>query len=658
MNAASIATQSHSIDDNHNAELDALKSRILANRGASYPETYSAKNLISPTLLKDGERAAMRLAKAVILKQKIVAVSDFDSDGANSAAVFLRGMRMMADAMVPPKRNTYSRLPESRASENRRKKLDIQYVIPNRFTYGYGLKPMLAEKIVRPMAPDIIVTLDNGISSHDAVNLIAGWQPRTDVIITDHHAPGDTLPDAYAVVNPNREDCDFPSKALCGCGVAFYLLLLVRRALVSLLGNDPRRAGATRAIAAVPLNGLLDYVAIATIGDVVPMDANNRLLVKAGLDRINRGLQMPARQAHSEGYLSLGVRALLSVSGTGHPVTSTDLAFNVVPRINAVGRLEEPVAGIECLLSETQMMAELEAKECHKLNEERKTIQKGMEGEANEIMATMSDLDASETHNPGEPDPQRAMVLFKEDWHPGVVGPVASRVKEKTGGAVICFSPETDPNAPDDEESGDPDWLKGSGRSDNVHLRDALAYVAAQAPDLMMQFGGHARAAGLSLHTADLPRFKKLFQKAVDHFLATAPLTNPVFDDGALPRHLRTHTLAAWIERQPWGQVFPEPTFTQTFRVLRAGPIKEIHQKLTVTDTANDSTAPDACDVSASGSRTINMLWFFSVDDDNPPVNEGAILTVRYRLTINRFRGNSQLQGIITEATPAHIALA
>ena len=218
MNAASIATQSHSIDDNHNAELDALKSRILANRGASYPETYSAKNLISPTLLKDGERAAMRLAKAVILKQKIVAVSDFDSDGANSAAVFLRGMRMMADAMVPLKRNTYSRLPESRASENRRKKLDIQYVIPNRFTYGYGLKPMLAEKIVRPMAPDIIVTLDNGISSHDAVNLIAGWQPRTDVIITDHHAPGDTLPDAYAVVNPNREDCDFPSKALCGCG--------------------------------------------------------------------------------------------------------------------------------------------------------------------------------------------------------------------------------------------------------------------------------------------------------------------------------------------------------------------------------------------------------------------------------------------------------
>ena len=191
-----------------------------------------------------------------------------------------------------------------------------------------------------------------------------------------------------------------------------------------------------------------------------------------------------------------------------------------------------------------------------------------------------------------------------------------------------------------------------------MHLRDALAYVAAQAPDLMMQFGGHARAAGLSLHTADLPRFKKLFQKAVDHFLATAPLTNPVFDDGALPRHLRTHTLAAWIERQPWGQVFPEPTFTQTFRVLRAGPIKEIHQKLTVTDTANDSTAPDACDVSASGSRTINMLWFFSVDDDNPPVNEGAILTVRYRLTINRFRGNSQLQGIITEATPAHIALA
>jgi single-stranded-DNA-specific exonuclease len=615
-------------------ELENVKVRVLGNRGATYPEIYSAKNLLNPILLKDGEKAADRLAKAIILKQKIVAVADFDSDGANSAAVFLRGMRMLAEAMIPPTKDSYSRLPTKRQS-----KMTVDYVIPNRFTYGYGLKPMLAEDIVKPMGPDVVVTLDNGISSHDAVDMIASWTPRTDVIITDHHAPGDTLPKAFAVVNPNRADCEFPSKALCGCGVAFYLLLLVRRSMIKLIGNEPRRAGAARAVKAVPLNNLLDYVAVATIGDLVPMDANNRLLVKAGLERINRGFKLSASESHAQGLLSFGVRSLIEVSGTSFPVTSTDLAFNLVPRINAVGRLEDPIAGIECLLAETQMMADIEAKKCHQLNEDRKQIQKGMEDEAKQIMATLGDQETDAGEQP-------VTVLFKESWHPGIVGLVASRVKERTKGAVICFSPEIDPNADAGDPNGDPDWLKGSGRSDNVHLRDALAYVAAKAPDLMMQFGGHARAAGLSLHRSDMPRFKKLFAQAVDYFLKTAPLINEKYDDGELPRHLRTPSLANWIELQPWGQMFPEPTFSQTFVVTQAETLKEVHQKLTLAD----AQAVNQRDYGPE--NQITMLWFFSVSDEQPKVEIGDTLDVRYKLTVNRFRGKNELQGIIAGATP------
>lgn len=670
------------------SRLDALKARILANRGASYPEVYAPGNLIPPQNLTDGEKAAHRLARALILHERITAVADFDSDGATACAVFIKGMNMLADALTPPRTkpaiarkssNPVADTPNAdRLLGNKMssKRASLDYVIPDRFRYGYGLKPALAEEQILPLRPDVIVTLDNGISSHDAVNVISQWRDVSsasvhrgeagapDVIITDHHAQGDTLPDAYAVVNPNREDCTFESKALCGCGVAFYILLLVRRALIQIIGNAPNRAGVLKAVANVQMNHLSDLVAVGTIGDLVPMDANNRLLVKVGLDRINRGLNMPARQAHEEGYLSYGLRALIEVAKITPPVTASDLAFQCVPRLNAVGRLEVPTAGIECLLAQTQRLAEMEARRCHTLNEERKKVQRDMEVQANEALnralsqaiSLSAEQAALEEDGSGDPATPDSVVLFDESWHQGIVGLVASRIKERTGGAVVCFAPEGDPNADQDDQDaqGDPDWLKGSCRSDNVHIRDALAHVASQAPDLLMQFGGHARAAGLSLHRTDLNRFTTLLKKAVAHGLATAPLHNPVFDDGELDPNLRTFKLAQWIERQPWGQLFPEPTFTQAFHVAKVSPVGQRHQKLFLRDPSLSSHASlDDC---------FEVLWFFSLPEapnpgdplknsEQPSIQAGDTIKVRYQLSINRFRGANTLQGIARSVT-------
>ncbi|WP_245820354.1 single-stranded-DNA-specific exonuclease RecJ [Marinobacter lutaoensis] len=625
------------------AELTGLKERILGNRGAHYPEVYDPANLICPTKLTDGIRAAVRLSEALIRGHRVVAVADFDCDGATGAAIFIRCMNRFSAVL----------------SSFRYPRASFEYVIPDRFKYGYGLKIPLAEDKIRPLRPDVVVTIDNGISSHDAVYRINSWTAVSDynrdgtphVIITDHHAPGEDLPAAYAVVNPNRKDCSFPSKALSGCGVAFYLMILVRQALISRL----KKAGkpeAAQAIASIQVNHVADVLAIGTIGDVVPMDANNRLLVKVGLDRINRGLSMSPKESHDRGYLCYGVRALLSLAGVQGPVTSTDLAFQVVPRINAVGRMEKPVSGIECLLADSQIIAEIEAKRCDALNKERKAVQKDMEREANDELSRLF----GESDSLSESEDQSAVVLHADHWHPGIVGLVASRIKERTKGAVICFSPEADPNAEPgspDAVSGDPDWLKGSGRSDNVHLRDALAYVASRAPDMMMQFGGHARAAGLSLHRSELNRFRRLFREAVAYLREVSPLTNPVFQDGSLlPAH-RCRELAEWIEGQPWGQMFPEPLFSQKFKVIRSLGIGKEHQKLLVMDLDDEPLTgefgEDGTPVYpvSHGAKAFPVLWFFSRDESNPnPVQPGVAIELTYTLTINRFRGKDELQGI------------
>ena len=650
--SASVA-QSAPTRQEETQEVRQLKEYIFSNRKASYPETYNTANLICPSKLTDGIPSAVRLADALMNGHTIVAVADFDCDGATSAAIFMRAMKRFSDVL-----HSY-KFPRAK----------LHHVIPDRFVYGYGLKPKLADDKIKPLNPDVIVTLDNGISSHDACTRINQWagvsvhnkSGAPHVIITDHHAQGETIPRALTVMNPNRKDCQFPSKALAGCGVAFYLMILVRQALISRLKKNDWMTAAASAIATVQVNHYADLVAVGTIGDLVPMDMNNRLLVKVGLDRINKGLQMPARKAHQEGYLSFGIRALLDAAKVTYPVTSTDIAFQVVPRINAVGRLEAPTAGIDCLLSETQMIAGIEAQRCHKLNEERKVVQKQMQAEANESLEDLlAESDQSKqmrealASGSAEETPMDCVVLHSEGWHPGIVGLVASRVKERTKGAVICFAPEGDPKADpnSDEAKGDPDWIKGSGRSDNVHLRDTLAYVAALAPDLMMQFGGHARAAGLSLHRMELNRFKRLFAQAVEHSLATAPLINPVYADGVLPAELRTHAFAAWVERQPWGNLFPEPTFTQNFKVIRSLPVGTHHQKLLVMDAdeqplTNTTPNGDIIYPVAHGAKSIAMLWFFSRDEDNTEIVEpGTAIRATYTLTVNRFRGQNDLQCI------------
>ncbi|KXS55150.1 MAG: phosphoesterase domain-containing protein [Marinobacter sp. T13-3] len=632
--------------------LDALKQKIMATRGAEYPEQYSPKNLINPGKLKDGERAALRIAAALIRRQRITLVADFDCDGATGAAIMKRGLLMIADALTA-----------KQATPNGTESAHIDVVIPDRFNYGYGLKPELATEVIHPLNPDLIITIDNGIASHEAADLIATWgkpdedKGAPDLIITDHHLPGDTLPQAYAVVNPTQTDCQFDSKALCGAGVAFHIVLLVRRAIVQLLGQTSNGKAAASRMRGVALNTLTDLVALGTIGDMVPMDANNRLLTKIGLDRINKGYQMPARAAHEKGYLSYGLRALLEVANVTAPVTATDLAFQVVPRINSVGRLTKPLAGVNCLLADNPETAATLAGECDTLNTERKQVQATMEAEARaDLDKMMADGDA--LADTSSTDPQAALIFHNDTWHTGLVGLIASRIKERTGGAVVCFAPE---KAPDEEveaarreqanqaewrdsdlpEQVDPsdadiNWLKGSGRSDNVHLRDALAYIASRDPDILMQFGGHARAAGLTLYRPHLPKFRRLFAEAVDHLLSTAPLDNQTFDDGPLPAVHRSFPLAHWIERQPWGQQFPEPQFTQAFQVKQVNVLKEAHQRLVVTD-ADGQGEP------------FPLMWFRSVDERTPPLKEGQTVTLGYRLTVNRFRGNNTLQGIVTE---------
>lgn len=642
--------------------IEVIKAGILANRGAEYPEVYSPKNLLNPAGLMDGEKAARRIAAALIRRQRIVLVADFDCDGATGGAVMMRGLTMLADALAGPSK-------KARADQSdmeppaKSDRAELHYVIPDRFDYGYGLKPELATQVIRPMNPDLIITIDNGISSHAAVDLIATW-PTTpesstpDVIITDHHEPGDTLPSAYAVVNPARKDCQFESKALCGAGVAFNVILLVRRAIVELIGGNPRGAVMASRMRTVALNHLSDLVALGTIGDMVPMDANNRLLVKVGLDRMNKGYQMTPHASHTKGLLCYGLRALLERASVTHPITTTDLAFQVVPRINSVGRLTKPLAGIECLLADTQDEANEKARRCDELNQERKAVQATMEDQAKASLSDIVDAYQSSVSD-AQPLPDRqapnSIILQDDTWHTGLVGLIASRIKEKSGGVVFCFAPEkgsagevdtqwADAELPETIDPGDADinWLKGSGRSDTIHLRDALVYVSAKAPDLLMQFGGHARAAGMTLYRPHLPRFRRLFSEAVDHLLATAPLENRQFDDGALPAVHRSFPFAHWIERQPWGQLFPEPQFTQTFRVAGARTLSEKHQRLVVVD-ANANPA----DGQTASAEPFQMMWFFSVDDQTPAVEEGSLITLTYRLAVNRFNGRNTLQGTV-----------
>ncbi len=486
--------------------------RIYAARGVTtFAESQPRlADLLNPNALGGIDQASELLADAIRRQRHIVIVGDFDCDGATGTAVGVRGLRMLGAHRV-------------------------SFQVPHRVLHGYGLTAALVE-VMRPLQPDLIVTVDNGIASHAGVAAAKalGW----DVLVTDHHLSGATLPMADAIVNPNCPGDTFQSKSLAGVGVLFYLLLATRRRL----NLDPQP----------DLSVLLDLVAVGTVADMVPLDANNRILVSAGLRRMRAGQCQP------------GLRALADVAGRKlEKLNASDIGFSIGPRINAAGRLEDMAIGIECLLTDDATQAAELAHTLDAINGERRGVQQVMLDEAEQIVARA-----------GQADDTAAICVFDPEWHPGVIGLVASKLKEKLHRPVIAFSL----SEPGSKE------LRGSARSiPGFHVRDALAAVDAMQPGLIDRFGGHAMAAGLSMRRDRLDAFIAAFKSYAESTLDPALLRRELISDGPLDADEMTYMLAQSLrDAGPWGQGFPEPLFDDVFDVLDYRQVGHGHLKLTL----------------------------------------------------------------------------
>ena len=542
--------------------------QIYANRGIQHPDelVLALNKLLPPHSLRGIDDAAGLLADAIESEGRVLIVGDFDADGATSCAMAVSVLRQMGLA-------------------------EVAYLVPNRFEFGYGLTPEIVE-LAAAQAPDLIVTVDNGISSVEGV--AAARQLGISVLITDHHLPGAVLPQADVIVNPNQPGCTFPSKSLAGVGVMFYVLSALRATL------RERDWFAERGIEPPNLGDALDLVALGTVADVVPLDRNNRILVAAGLARIRSGRARP------------GIEALFEVASRDHrAATASDLGFIVGPRLNAAGRLDDMSIGIECLLAESSVSARERAQTLHQLNRERRDIEQSMQEDALQQLAS---LDLTTDALPF------AMTLYDPTWHQGVIGILASRIRERTHRPTVVFA-----------QAGD-GWLKGSGRSiPGIHLRDMLDLVATQHPGLLSKFGGHAMAAGLSLPEGRLDDF----QQALNHVIAaTLNHQSPqrVQDsDGALKAEELTLTVAEQVTQAgPWGQQFPEPLFDGEFAVRRHRIVGEKHLKL--------SLEVDDTEVEAIAFNVDVADWL-----ENPLQRLGAL----YRLGINDYRGDRSPQLVI-----------
>lgn len=535
--------------------LHPVAARVLAARGLDRSPDYSLARLLPPKMGGLADACAI-LEKALADKARILIVGDFDADGATGTALAVRGLRAMGAASV-------------------------DWLVPDRFRHGYGLSPELVDEIADPV-PDVLITVDQGVSSLTGVNRARdrGMQ----VIVTDHHLPGESLPAADAIINPNLHDESFPSGALAGVGVMFYLLMAFRARL--------RAAGWFKGTSEPRLDAWLDLVALGTVADLVPLDENNRCLVHQGLVRVRAGQCTP------------GVRALLEIAGRNlRHVTASDLGFAAAPRLNAAGRLEDMGVGIRCLLADSEAEARDLAARLDELNRERQAIQLDMqqvaEAQAAELAAGVSG-DVS------------GLCVFDPEWHQGVVGLVAGRLMERLQRPVIAFAPS---------EAGSNE-LKGSGRSPaGVHMRDLLVEIDATRPGLIPRFGGHARAAGLSLQREDL----EAFQEAFDHKLRGMEFDDEVvWSDGEIePENLGVETAAALDAAGPWGQGWPEPVFDGRFRVLERRVVGEKHLKLRV--------RPE------SGGPEIEAIAFGAGNLCHSELQEP--LHVTYCLEINRWRG-------------------
>lgn len=551
---------------NFPSHLPGLLRRIYAARNVTSARELEKglEVLASPTALKGITAAVELLYEALHRRQRILIVADFDADGATSCTLTLRALRALGAA-------------------------DVRYVVPNRFEYGYGLTPEIVA-VAAQQQPDLLITVDNGISSLDGVRSAKDQGMR--VLITDHHLPGAVLPEADAIVNPNQPGDDFPSKNLAGVGVIFYVMLALRARL--------REAGwfTERGIPEPNMGRFLDLVALGTVADVVPLDHPNRILVEQGLRRIRAGQCVP------------GITALVEVAGRNQAqLTATDIGFTVGPRLNAAGRLEDMGYGIECLLCDDPNQARLMARQLDKLNRERRSIEEEMQTQA---------LTALE-HLQLDDDLPFGLCLYDEDWHQGVIGILAARIREKTHRPVIAFAPDKD------------DHLKGSARSvPGLHIRDALDAVAARHPGLISKFGGHAMAAGLSLPHKYLEDFSRAFDAEVRCALSADDLHGLLYSDGELAHEELSLAMAEQLrEAGPWGQGFPEPLFDGVFEVLNQRVLGERHLKMML-------RLPE-------GGPSIDAIAFNKVGEFGEPT-KGSRVRIAYRLEVNEWRGARHLQ--------------
>ena len=529
--------------------LHPLLARLYAARGITDKAEldYELKSLLPPATLTHATEAAQLLADAIEAEAKLLIIGDYDCDGATATAVGMRALKSLG--------------------------ADVDFLLPDRFKLGYGLSPEIVD-LAAQQSPDLIITVDNGIASLEGV--ARAQQHGIATLITDHHLPGATLPDAECIVNPNQPGCDFPSKCIAGVGVMFYVMLALRAEL---------RNRAWFAERPEPnFASLLDLVALGTVADVVKLDRNNRILVSQGLKRMRAGQMQP------------GIAALFKAAGRDPKrATAFDLGFLLGPRLNAAGRLADMRLGVECLLTDDPARALTIAQQLDAFNRERREIEADMQEQA---LAILSDVKFDDT--------VAGIAIFDPGWHEGVVGILASRIKDRLHRPVFAFAP------------GEGGIIKGSGRSiPGLHLRDALDLVAKRAPDLLVRFGGHAMAAGATLREDDFTRFQQLFADVANELLDPADLTRTLETDGSLEGGYLSLDAARLLENEIWGQGFPPPLFCDEFDVEQQRILKEKHLKLRL----------------RKGNSRIDAIQF------NFATQPGNRTRAAYRLAINEYMG-------------------
>ncbi len=553
--------------------------RIYAARGIEQPDQLEPDwaRLIHFSRLKNISLMAVHIADAILARKRLLIVADYDSDGATACAVGIRALRQLGAI--------------------------VDYLVPNRFEYGYGLTPEIVQLAAHTSHPDILITVDNGIASVEGV--AEANRLGIQVLITDHHLPGDVLPDAAVIVNPNQSGCEFPSKHLAGVGVMFYLMLALRAELRGrgLLASPQKEPNLAR---------LLDLVALGTIADVVKLDDNNRILVHKGLERIRRGLCCP------------GIHALLQVARRDfRSVSAYELGFILGPRLNAAGRLDDMSLGIECLITDNESEASQIALQLDALNRKRREIEVDMQATA--LTMLESALSPQFSHIP-MPLHGNSLCLFDPGWHQGVIGILASRMKDRFYRPVIVFAP------------GNGEELKGSGRSiPGFHLRDSLDLISKRYPGLLLKFGGHAAAAGMTIQAQNFEEFRKAFEEAAQALLTPADLKRVIATDGDLDESEVDLDLAQRLEGEVWGQGFIQPTFNTRFLVQEQRVIGDRHLKLKLKQYKSDTIEQEAKRAACSYDAIL-----FGCNVSLPEVIDAV-----YRIEINEFKGSSTIQLVV-----------